>query len=144
MTGLDKRQFRRLISWTLSEIKMHSPAAVNLLEGVAAVESRRTYIRQISGPALGLFQIEPATYRWLKRKYRARIPYIFGVPVHNLEWDIKLGIIIARLRFRVVKEALPNAWDIPALGRYWKKYYNTVHGAGTVRKFTRAYRELVR
>ncbi len=142
--GIDRTQYRTLVSRTLFEIGMNSTAAVRLIMGTVAVESGFRYLKQIGGgPALGLPQIEPATYRWLQRKYRNRIPYIFGKPFKNLEWDLKLGIIIARLRYRVVPDPLPDADDIPALGRYWKLSFNTVHGAGTVRKFTRAYRELV-
>jgi hypothetical protein len=36
------------------------------------------------------------------------------------------------MRYLVVPEALPKEDDIKALASYWKKYYNTIHGKGTV------------
>ena len=61
---INKHQLRDLISDTLHEIDAHSDAAVNLLMGTCAQESHLgTYIRQISGSALGIMQVEPATYQ---------------------------------------------------------------------------------
>ena len=51
---------------------MYSPVAENLIMGTAAQESGFTYIKQLGGgPALGMFQVEPATaedilFRYLK------------------------------------------------------------------------------
>jgi hypothetical protein len=41
---------------------------------------------------------------------------------------------LCRVHYRRVREALPNEDDAEGMARYWKKYYNTVAGAGTVEK----------
>ena len=61
--SLNKNQFQNLIEKVLKEFGMYSESATNLLLGTAAQESRfGTYIKQINGPACGVFQIEPLTY----------------------------------------------------------------------------------
>ena len=63
--ALDAKQLRRLvIQPALSEIELWSPAAEELVLVTAIVESRLSFIKQLgSGPALGLWQIEPDTHR---------------------------------------------------------------------------------
>ena len=63
--ALDASQLRELvIKPALSEIELWSPAAEELVLGTAIVESRLSFIKQLgSGPALGLWQIEPDTHR---------------------------------------------------------------------------------
>jgi hypothetical protein len=33
--------------------------------------------------------------------------------------------------------------DIAGMARYWKRYYNTVHGKGTEAEFIKNYEELI-
>jgi len=63
--ALDARQLRKLvIRPALLEIELWSEAAEELVLGTAIVESRLSFIKQLgSGPALGLWQIEPDTHR---------------------------------------------------------------------------------
>ncbi len=133
--AFDSGQFRELIEKTLKEYRLHSPAAANLLMGTAAQESRfGTYLRQIRGPALGVFQMEPATFDWLQRKYGGAFDFLLR-RADEMVWDLRFAILMARLRYRIVQETLPPAGDIDALAAYWKKYYNTEKGAGTVSQF---------
>ena len=64
MNGLDVVQLRReVLRPTLRYLELWSPAAENLVIGTAAHESGGCrYLTQIGGPALGLYQIEPATH----------------------------------------------------------------------------------
>lgn len=123
--------------------ELYSESAVNLLLGTAIQESRHgLYLRQFrGGPALGLYQMEPRTFRWLKRKYPE---YLDGRYFGELIYDHELSTLAARLRYRVVPEPLPRHADVWALGLYWKKYFNTRSGSGSVRKFVRQYQQLVR
>jgi len=136
-------QFRDLITETLKEYGLFSESAVNLLLGTAAQESLfGKYIRQVRGPALGVFQMEPETFKWMRDKYGER----FGFQDREAEdmvWDMKLAILLARLRYFVVPEALPPADDILGTAKYWKKYYNTIHGAGTTEQFVHNYKKFV-
>jgi hypothetical protein len=134
----DKRQFEDLIKRVLrdTDAELLSDAAINLLLGTAAQESAfGTYLRQIRGPAIGAFQMEPATFDWLRNKYKERYPHLEQCEAQDMEWDMGLAIVMARLRYRVVSAPLPTADDVAALATYWKKYYNTVAGAGTVEEF---------
>lgn len=143
----NKDQFENLIRRVLiAELgkELCTDAAVNLLLGTAAQESLfGTYLRQVRGPAMGAFQIEPATFNWLKGKYLDRYPHFKDVDVEDLEWDLALAIIFARLRYRAIPTALPDANDVHALAAYWKKYYNTEAGAGIVEEFVKNYERFV-
>jgi len=138
----NKKQFRSLIERILKENDLYSPAAVNLLLGTAAIESQfGTYLKQITGPALSAFQIEPATFRYLKEKYADKVPA--WATEKYLEWDLRLAIIVARLKYLSIKYPLPTADDIKALAHYWKQYYNTPAGKGTEAEFVKAYKQYV-
>ena len=139
----DKAQFRDLITKTLAEIGLNSPAAVNLLLGTAAQESAfGTHLVQLGGgPARGAFQMEPATFDWLREKFSAK-PYAFSIrKCEDLVHDLRLAIITCRLRYYVVPKPLPDADDIPALAAYWKQWYNSPRGAGTIEEFIKNYRK---
>ena len=62
---IDKAQLTDyIIKPTLLQIGLFNHTAVNLLLGTCAQESRMgTYVHQLgNGPALGIYQIEPATH----------------------------------------------------------------------------------
>lgn len=146
--SFDCKQFtdliRRVLNAELGE-EMATDSAVNLLLGTAAQESLfGTYLKQVRGPAMGIFQIEPATFKWLKEKYAAKHPHFKDVDVEDLEWDLALAIVFARLRYRVVPAALPPADDVHALAAYWKQYYNTPAGAGKVEEFVANYERFIK
>ncbi|MBF0213528.1 MAG: hypothetical protein HQM00_08190 [Magnetococcales bacterium] len=140
-------QFRQhVIRPALELVGMASPAAEALLLGTAAQESGLgRYLRQVGGgPALGVFQMEPATYRdiWthfitfdseLVRTLARR----WNTPPEPdyLITDLLLAAVMCRLHYRRVKAPLPEADDLPGLARYWKLYYNTPKGAGTEAEF---------
>jgi len=145
--SLDRGQFRNLIERVLRRVDpaLCSLAAVNLLLGTAAQESRfGTYLRQLRrGPARGVFQMEPGTFRWLRGRYKKKYPLIADRLFAEIEWDLRLSIIMARLRYRIVPVVLPDADDVVALARYWKQFFNTIHGAGTVEEFVGNYKKYV-
>ena len=146
--GFDKRQFEGLIIRVLTAVDpaLASNAATNLLLGTAAQESEfGTYRRQLGGgPALGVFQMEPNTFNWLRDKYSHKYPAVLhGRTAEELEWDLFLSILTARLRYRVVPQALPSADSVQDLALYWKKHYNTPAGAGTIEQFEQSYARYV-
>lgn len=145
--SFDKNQFKDLIKRVLTEVDpaLCSDAAVNLLLGTAAQESRfGQYLRQLGGgPAVGVFQMEPATFIWLRDHFEIKYPYIKERRVEELEWNLRLAILMARLRYRIVPAPLPKADVVLSLAAYWKTYYNTVQGKGTVEEFERNYRRFL-
>jgi len=143
--AFDPKQFRSLIERVIEEVGMRSPAAVNLLLGTAAQESRfGTYLRQLDGgPAVGPFQCEPATFQDLQERFQNVQRWMIGRSAEEMEWDIRLAILVCRLKYRSIPAALPAHDDLPGLAGYWKRYYNTAKGKGTIEEFMRNYRRYV-
>jgi hypothetical protein len=140
----DRHQFEALITRTLTEIGLYSPEAVQLLLGTAAKESGfGTYLRQLGkGPALGAFQIEPFTFTDILGRFRSRLPayYIGSVPA-QCEWNLRLSIMIARLKYFSCPGPIPKTTQGQA--EYWDKYYNCNPDYGTVEEYLQAYRKYV-
>jgi hypothetical protein len=117
----------------------------------AATESHLgTYIRQVGGPARGIFQMEPATEQdiWdnllFYKPKLATLLYDFDSSADNtLEWNLAYQILMARMHYLRVKEPLPKWDDVEGLAAYWKRYYNTPKGKGTIEKAVADYQRLV-
>ena len=152
--GIDPHHLRyEVIRPVLREMKMWSEAAENLLMGTAAHESRSgRYLRQIRGPARGLYQMEPATHVDLLTnylRYRDELRDELGKfiakapgPVQQLSTNMAYATAAARLQYWRVPEALPEAQDIIGLAAYYKRHWNTFAGKATEFDFVRAYRKL--
>jgi len=144
--SFDRNQFRSLIRRTLVAFDpaLVSDAAVELLMGTAAQESGfGVYLRQVGGgPALGVFQMEPVTFEDLKKRFGAKYPELIERDVAELEWDLRLSIIMARLKYRSIRAPLPDN-NVHALADYYKHFYNTPLGAATVGEFIANYRRYV-
>lgn len=150
-------QFRGLIIRILEDQGLCSRAAVNLLLGTSAKESDfGTYLRQMEGgPALGAFQMEPATtldiwknYLYLGRaKRRAAIYEISGVRSHRdngaMEWNLAYQICMGRLHYRRIAEPFPNSNDVEGLGRYWDIHWNRNPAKGTVKEFVEKWDQFI-
>jgi hypothetical protein len=144
IVSIKPEQLRELINDVLHYMGKHSDAAVELLMLTAATESHcGTYINQVGGPALGIFQMEPATEQDIFKNYllynqdlRAEIlDFKFSVYTHeslNLRANLPYQIAIARVHYLRVSAPLPDATDIKGLAEYWKKYWNTPLGKGKV------------
>ena len=148
---MDASQLREyIVNPALEAIEHYSLAASNLLMGTAAQESRLKYVKQLgNGPALGLFQMEPATHDDIWDNYvahrpdlRARIYQAVQIEDHDAErlaWDFRYAAIMCRVHYLRVPAQLPPANDVWELGKYWKAHYNTPLGAGTVEEFVENY-----
>ena len=153
---MDLGQFRtEIVQPTLLAITLWSSSAEELLIATAMHESAGlTYIRQLpradgrQGPALGFFQIEPATAEDLVKRYifqdktelgkRLRIASQFepwGNINERLLGDMRFGCIIARLKYWSAPPPLPRAGDVPAMAAYWARWYNTRNDPETIQQF---------
>ena len=150
----DRDQFEEVIAGVLNNLGLYSLSAVNLLLGTAAQESRfGTYLMQISGPALGVFQMEPATeediwwnYLRFRSELRGRVIQhtLIGFPTPPaLIWNLAYSIAMARITYYRAPDPLPLPDDIQGLASYWKKIYNTPQGRGRVEEFVRSYKKYV-
>lgn len=143
-------QFRELILQpALTVIGIHSPAAEELVLGTALQESRLQYIKQLgNGPALGFFQMEPATHEDIWKNYLAyhddmaekakslAAPTTAAHPSPNeMIGNLWYAAAMCRIHYRRVPDALPAAGDVPGMAAYWKEFYNTYLGAGTEEEY---------
>lgn len=122
-----------------------------LLLATAAIESKcGYYIKQINGPALGIWQMEPETYKdiW------AECDALHRTEFYNLICDLGVratdghnGLIespmyacaMARLKYSMDIAPLPDCDNIRAVFDYYKRIYNTPAGASTYEKFKQAW-----
>lgn len=107
-----------------------------------------TYLRQVVnngyGTAFGVFQIEPKTHDWIINDWLLRKKDLFkfvlskfGSDLHKerLIYDLKYSTLIARLRYFIVKEPIPNTKSIYEFADYWGKYYQTENDPNKKMKF---------
>ena len=133
-------------------------AAECLLLGTAAAESRlgEDIIQDAPGgrhgPALGIWQMEPATANdirdnWLRFNpemmdavvdLRGEFPREWAAP---LAGNLYFACAMARLHYWRVKSPMPQ--DLDGFAAYWKRHYNTPQGKGTEAKFKEIYRAIV-
>ncbi len=118
-------------------------SAVELLIMIAAHESGLfKYVQQVNGPALGLFQMEPATYKEVREymnRSSKRFEAIKGSSPERMVIDVRYAVGMARIFLMRFPEALPCATDPQGMARYAKKYWNTEAGKATVSDYRDAY-----
>lgn len=144
---INPHQLRDLITRTLKEIPNgYSEDAVELLMMIAAHESKLgTYLRQVNGPALGIFQIEPATHDdvWENGDSCVCNASSIGYDLEcasMLEYDLRYQIFMARQRLFMKPEGLPEHKDALWMAGYCKKHWNTVHGSASVFDYYDSYK----
>jgi hypothetical protein len=136
-----KEQIRTILA------KYNLPSDKDFLYRVSLMESLGgKYLTQIGGgPALGWYQIEPPTAIDIMRHIRTdKLPESFQnlikmcldegllleiLLTHYLEFQT----VIARLHLMRFREAIPVG--VLEQGKYWKKYWNTNLGKGTIEKW---------
>ena len=124
-----------------------SISAEQLMLGTAITESTfggNTMLRQVEGEALGVFQVEVETHEdiwrnWLR--YRNDLRFVIrGMSYQDpgaLVWHLKYACAIARQVYRRSPYSLPEPGNAKAMGRMWKRDYNTVLGKGYAAVFAR-------
>lgn len=140
-------QLRRLIYSSLEPVGLYSAQAEELLVGTCAQESALgTYIRQINGPALGIFQMEPVTHDDIMRNYLAynsricsKVLGFISADANRMETDLRHATVMARLQYYRRPEQLPEVDDLDGQANYWKQWYNTPLGKGTVEEYKENY-----
>lgn len=138
-------QFRDLVIIpALETLEMHSAGAVELLLGTALQESGLVYLQQLGGgPALGFFQMEPATHDDIWANYLEYRPNLRqrleSLSRHRIALamasDLWYAAAMCRLHYARVPDPLPLAGAHHAQAAYWKAHYNTAEGAGTAAEY---------
>ncbi|MCP1244032.1 hypothetical protein GOB86_10795 [Acetobacter lambici] len=143
MPGLDLGQFKALlVRPALEHMGLGGSAALNLLTGTALVESGLVWLRQNGGgPALGLWQMEPATHDDCWRNFLAFRPALAtalrqlggeGAGVGRadlLVGNLAYACAMARIVYARAPRVLPMPADSAGLSAYHKQFYNTPLGA---------------
>jgi hypothetical protein len=138
---LDSGQLRTLIiKPALEDLVMYSDQAAELLIFTCANESNGgTFIKQVSGPALGIYQMEPKTYNDIWQNYIMKnssilLRFIHGFNINQMPsedrliYDLRFATAMARVHYERVNAPLPALYDIDGLWNYYKTHYNTVLG----------------
>jgi len=143
-----------------------SKEELGLLIGTAVTESDIKYrFQKGGGPARGIFQMEPGEtgaldlfknylcyqnrpsrtelYRKLTQLWLGLDDIPFFIPSEeelgtHLAWNDFFAAFMARLQFWRVPKELPET--VEGLAKYWKVYYNTSAGQGTVEQFLEKWR----
>ena len=143
MSGINIGQLKHLVvSPALAAIGLSSPEAINLVTGTALAESGGSYLHQLgTGPALGLWEVEPATLhdtydRWLQvpaqAPLRALVTALLPVGADIEERalsDLRFGAVMCRLKYRMAPDELPS--DAAGMAALHKSWYNTAGGAAS-------------
>lgn len=150
---IDPEQLRvDIVRPTLHAIELHSYDAENLILGTIAQESAGgRYLRQLDGgPALGVCQMEPATFGDIWENYlayRTRLATRLGQFIEgnhkasHMVGNLPYAVAMCRVHYLRVPAAMPT--DVEGYARYWKRYYNTPLGKGTEAEFVHNYARFV-
>lgn len=140
----------------LEAIGKYSEQAEILLLATMAQESRfGTFLKQVNGPAVGIFQMEPSTYDDLwKTTLRADLRlstailmdsrYLSKPIAAEMIYNLRYATQMARVFYLRVIEPLPASQDPKDLFSYYKKYYNTYKGQATIEEFVKNFNQYVR
>ena len=158
--SINPDHLRELIAHTLqglaTEIGRHqicSLDAIELLVLTAAQETNAgTYLKQVKGPALGIYQMEPRTYMGLVKGFIKKEDghklfnaYLSSLSSHmtwqaNMMYNLVHQTVMARLYYWSVSAPLPDHSDVEVLAEYYKKYWNTHMGKATVEQAMSKYK----
>lgn len=154
---LDCSQFRSLIvEPVLSKLRLYSKNAEELLVFTCAAESLGgTYLHQVKGPALGIYQMEPNTYTdiWVnyirgRNQLATLMAMHFGcnkIPeVERLIYDLHFATALTRIHYLRISHNIPEPADTEGLWAYYKKYYNTEKGKASKESSIKKYHDFIK
>lgn len=148
-------QFRTLIiEPVLSKLQVYSKEAEELLVFTCAAESLGgTFLAQVNGPALGVYQMEPLTHddiwtNFIKNRNSMAMLMSLHHSCHKvplpsrLIWDLHYATAMARIHYLRCPGKIPR--DTDAIWEYYKKYYNTVKGKATKEESIKKYETFIK
>jgi hypothetical protein len=154
---IDCSQFRSLIiEPVLSKLRIYSKNAEELLVFTCAAESLGgTFLHQVKGPSLGIYQMNSNTYTDIWVNYiRARNQLATLMAIHfgcnkipeteRLIFDLHFATAMARIHYLRMPGNLPEANDVEGIWEYYKKYYNTEKGKAKKEDSIKKYQDFIR
>lgn len=134
----------------LAHLKLEAPNREQLILATGMQESRYRYLDQLDpagrpGPGYGLWQMEKATHDDIWKNFIRYRPELLRLmpglliptqdPCHQMRFNMIYAAAMCAVHYRRARHSIPDLGDINGMAVYWKTYYNTVKGAGTVEEF---------
>lgn len=148
---INVRQLREFVIRPSLPPGLYSMAAEELLVATIAVESNGgTYIKQKVGPALGIYQMEPATFsdvwKYVKgSKFHAIIMAICNFKdepeANDMIYNLEFATLVARMKYYRDPLPLPSYDDVDGLWLYYKRCWNTYLGKTDKEEFIKSYKD---
>lgn len=125
-----------VIKPALKQICLYSNSSERLILGTCSQESSMgTYLHQVGGGAVGIFQMDPKIYwnMWnqflvnkndLKKLILSANGYSVIPHENAMITNMLYAAMMCRVRYLWVNEALPQFNDLEGQAKYWAKYYN--------------------
>lgn len=141
-------ELRLLIQNVLQPQGLWSANAEELILATCAIESQfGVFRKQVNGPALGIYQMEPLDHDDIWTNFVAYQPMLMGwlislSPTHqstDLIGNDKYATAMCRVHYLRNSEPLPDSTSLSAIWTYYKTYYNTAGGAATENTFYHCY-----
>lgn len=145
-----------IIRPVLKDMRLWSVDAERLLLGTACAESDcGRWLRQRGeGPAVGIYQMEPATYQDIWQHF---LNYRHDLYRRVLKWssctepDIpepremigNLNFATAMCRVHYLRSSDPIPSTLKEQAEYWKRLYNTEDGKGTINGYLKKWDQFV-
>ena len=152
----DITQFREdIVAPALNAVGIRSPEYVELLVFTCAVESAGgTYVKQIQGPALGIYQIEPNTFTDIWHNYILRKPDIvnmlsLNLGIHripaplDLITNLSLSSVMCAMIYKA-RKVNPVDSNPETLWSLYKEFYNTPAGKAEHDACMKAYKKFTK
>ena len=124
---------------TLVHLGLNEPGALPLVVGTALVESGLCHLVQVGGPAIGLWQMEPATFQDCFDNYLKYKPDLLDAVrnisnavsegAQDMAGNLFLGAAMCRIKYLRSPAALPAPGDAAGMAHIHKTVYNTALGA---------------
>ena len=138
----------------IKRLGLWSPAAEQLVLATAIHESFAQYLRQLGGgPAIGFWQMEKDTHDDIWDNYLEYRPDMrFKLSNLRASWprdaeqmatNIAYGCAMCRIHYFRRPEPLPSEGDAEEMSNYWKIWYNTPAGKGTVETFINTFESYI-
>ena len=146
------KEIKEIVEYSLYKLDCYSDDALALVVRTGMAESGYRALKGYGdgNPAIGFWQIEPATMYDMMRNYIAyRATYRKSLEELGMQFegdDIEISVMsnlavqaaLCRLHYRRDKHKIPSWDNLEEQGSYWKRVYNTKLGRGTVKHFVEA------
>ena len=149
------KEIKEIVEYSLYRIDSYSDDALAMVVRTGMAESGYRALKGYGegNPAIGFWQIEPATMNDMMKNYihyRSHYKKKLISLGMNFEKDTILSVMsnmavqaaLCRLHYRRDKHPIPSWDDLEGQASYWKRVYNTVEGRGTVEHFIKANNEV--